>query len=654
MVHLSLEESVRLGIIRYAPAAVLVVLLVLTGAVVEQLHESHRALVANHTAVVSLQSAQRLQTFVSDRLRIVEIFAQRWANHEARDFSQQRFEEFASVLIDRVPGYGAVELVTEEDDRPWRVPSEVQSLPDDARPQLEALMARARRDGVTVLSTPIVDRGGSTVLLAVRSLLRGDEFLGFVVVHFEVDALLEQCFDERLREGFAIWIHDDGRSLYHQGGAVDVPSEAEEPLRAEHPIELHNRRWVLTMIPHTDRTPGWLSYLPAATLGLLLSLGMSALAFFLIRRMELYREARDQALSESAAREEAQMALSDSEARYRSVFESASDGLVVIDTEGTVIEVNRTASLMSAVSPGELRGQKFTELFTMLRGELWQHFLEQLELVGTARLELFLDRVDGDVVDIELRGAGFSFGGTPRILVLLTDVTERKQAEKRHAMLSRKVLVAQEEERARISRELHDELGQLLTATRLELGLLKKYSSSDAEEALRSLESSMGLVERTATELRHICKRLRPPMLDDLGLEPAVQQLIDDFTNYTKLEVDEEIDLREAEAPLPREITLCAYRILQESLTNIGRHAEAHSVAVSLVQTETELTASIYDDGCGFEAEDLPNLEGSGMTGMRERANLVGGRLEILSAPFQGTRVKLRVPLRESDFVEVP
>jgi signal transduction histidine kinase len=153
------------------------------------------------------------------------------------------------------------------------------------------------------------------------------------------------------------------------------------------------------------------------------------------------------------------------------------------------------------------------------------------------------------------------------------------------------------------------------------------------------------LVETAADELRRICKGLRPPLLDDLGLEPAAHLLAREFEDRTGLAMDFEVNLDDAPAPLSKEVSLCTYRIFQEALNNISRHSSAKSVDVTLAAKPSELLLSVYDDGQGFDTSELAGARGCGIAGMRERASLVGGHVEIRSAPSQGTRVVLRVPL---------
>jgi PAS domain S-box-containing protein len=377
--------------------------------------------------------------------------------------------------------------------------------------------------------------------------------------------------------------------------------------------------------------------------GLALSTGLALLVWLLLRRMSAYREARDRALVEIAERERAQQALHGSEARYRSVFDSATDGLLVIDKGGRIVEANPAACKMHGFLAGELVGHSVEELISPQHRATYGEFVHQLTTRGAVRLDSVDQRRDGSTIDVEVRGASFRHGDAPRVLAIVTDVTERKRAEERLSLLSRKALVAQEDERARISRELHDELGQLLTALRLELDWLRKRTPPQPEHA-NAFANSVELVEKAAEELRRICKGLRPPLLDDLGLEPAVHLLVEEFRERTGIPTELDLQLNEGQPDAPMEVALCTYRILQESLTNISRHAAARHVKIKLASVGDYLHLVVSDDGRGFTASD-PGTGGSGLAGMRERASLVDGSLEVTSELQKGTRVAFRVPL---------
>jgi len=235
------------------------------------------------------------------------------------------------------------------------------------------------------------------------------------------------------------------------------------------------------------------------------------------------------------------------------------------------------------------------------------------------------------------------------------EVEERRRAESalqvsqaRHAQLSRKILMAQEEERSRLSRELHDELGQILTALRFEMGLLGKTLASASESKSHLVDNAVKLVETSAEELRRICRGLRPPLLDDLGLEPALHMLTRDFVERTGITVDFDMDFERADDIVTPEVALATYRIMQEALNNVSRHAKTMNVSVSIFRTNDELQLSIEDHGVGFDPDALSPQDSCGIQGMRERAHLVLGTLSVSSSIGDGTSLVFRVPLKQT------
>jgi signal transduction histidine kinase len=206
------------------------------------------------------------------------------------------------------------------------------------------------------------------------------------------------------------------------------------------------------------------------------------------------------------------------------------------------------------------------------------------------------------------------------------------------------VLEAREDEKAHIARELHDELGQLLTALKMDLGWLRERLP---QPELAQKAQEMGeLVDRTVSSTRRISQDLRPLMLDDLGLADAASWLVEDFAKRSgvrcEIRLPEEADF----GALSKTVSTAVYRALQESLTNIGRHAGAKSAWIQLEVDEGALQVEVEDDGHGIAPEDLVKARSTGLRGMRERVAYIGGTLEISRAPRGGTRLRLRVPLR--------
>lgn len=230
---------------------------------------------------------------------------------------------------------------------------------------------------------------------------------------------------------------------------------------------------------------------------------------------------------------------------------------------------------------------------------------------------------------------------THRICGISTDITELKKAQDQLRRLSGSIMESQEKERTAIARELHDELGQVLTALRIDsVWLRDRLRGIDANASERA-STMCELIDKTIDEVRGMATRLRPGVLDDLGLTEALEWYATEFEKRTG------IACAFSHPSVPKVddmVATAAYRIAQEALTNVARHAFATHVDVALQTDADILTLKVVDDGRGFNIQDLPESECLGMAGMRERASLVGGILEIQSQLGKGTHVYCRLP----------
>jgi signal transduction histidine kinase len=201
------------------------------------------------------------------------------------------------------------------------------------------------------------------------------------------------------------------------------------------------------------------------------------------------------------------------------------------------------------------------------------------------------------------------------------------------------VVEAQELERRRLARELHDQTGQELTSVLL--GLKAVEDAPDADTRRQALENVRGQVLETLRDVRRLAVELRPKALDDFGLVPAVERLAQGFIDQTGLTLDVEAQL--SAVRFPTEVETALYRMVQEALTNVVKHAQARHVSIVLTRGRGAITALIEDDGRGFDVGTA--REGMGLDGMRERLGLIGGRLTIESRPGGGTTLIAKVPL---------
>jgi two-component system, NarL family, sensor histidine kinase UhpB len=234
------------------------------------------------------------------------------------------------------------------------------------------------------------------------------------------------------------------------------------------------------------------------------------------------------------------------------------------------------------------------------------------------------------------------------------DITDRvikeDELKKSHAQieaLSGRVLTAMEEERARLARELHDELGQALTAVKLDLQLLNDQLSCTNDHE-KNLNQSIELIDHTINLVRRQSVSLRPPQLDDMGLLPALKDMVTGYSKRTGIDV--KLDLNGFSDRFPGHFETALYRCIQESLTNVARHACAKKVAVKISSNNKVLSVRITDNGKGFNPEKLEvSSEHIGITGMKERVKLLSGDFSIVSKRGSGTSIQIDVPYQKSN-----
>jgi len=348
-----------------------------------------------------------------------------------------------------------------------------------------------------------------------------------------------------------------------------------------------------------------------------------------------------------------------SEARLAAIVESAMDPIITVDAQQTIVLFNRAAELAFRCSREQAIGVPLERFIPQRFRAAHRGHLEGFDRTGeTSRrmgdsTTLWALRADGEEFPIE---ASISQAGEPssrHFTVILRDTTPRRQHEqmllrqqRELRELSARVLEAREDEKTRIARELHDELGQLLTALKMDLAWLReRLPAADGELAARA--ATMGaLLDRTVASTRRISADLRPLMLDDLGLADAATWLVNDFANRSGIACEIEVAGDGAFAGVDGHVATAIYRAVQESLTNIAKHARASHAWVALNAADGQVYFEVEDDGRGIAAGDADKQRALGLKGMRERVAYLGGTLEVTRAPRGGTRVSARVPAR--------
>ena len=213
--------------------------------------------------------------------------------------------------------------------------------------------------------------------------------------------------------------------------------------------------------------------------------------------------------------------------------------------------------------------------------------------------------------------------------------------------LSAHLQTVREEERTRIARELHDELGQMLTALKMDVAWLRSRIAASEAGLVHKTSAMAELIDATLDAVRSIAADLRPVMLDDLGVRAAVEWLLEDFSKRYGISYELETELDDY--PLDDQRTTSAFRVVQECLTNVARHAQASAVAIALDGRDNDLQLRVKDNGCGFDPAVVRRAQGFGLLGMRERVLALGGSLHIDSAPGKGTSVVIDLPCRDGE-----
>jgi PAS domain S-box-containing protein len=356
----------------------------------------------------------------------------------------------------------------------------------------------------------------------------------------------------------------------------------------------------------------------------------------------------------AAERQSADHALKASETRYRRLFETAQDGILILDADtGQIDDVNPFLTDLLGYTREQLLGNKLWEIGPFKDTQASQAAFRELQRETYVRYEdLPLETSAGKSISVEFVSNVYQSNGGRVIQCNIRNITERKQAEAKRKeysrklqVLSRRLVAAQETERRNIARELHDELGQTLTVAQLNLqALLQSPANGDRPR----LKESLAAVECVLEQVHDLALNLRPSILDDLGLEPALVWLTSRQAELAGLKGEVQADALERR--LDSVIETECFRVAQEALTNVARHARAKAVTVELRKAEGQLHLRVRDDGIGFAVvpvrEKAVRGASLGLLSMEERAALAGGGLEFTSVPGQGTEVHAWFPLK--------
>jgi two-component system sensor histidine kinase UhpB len=339
--------------------------------------------------------------------------------------------------------------------------------------------------------------------------------------------------------------------------------------------------------------------------------------------------------------------------RFRTLIDMTPVAMWIIEDE-QVSFANRAAfELFGVATPQQLVGQPVYALIdASVHAQLRAHLTQALAgETPTPIASAGIVRADGQARQVELASAALPDHGRTVVQMVITDITRRERqarAQRQHRLalrqLSASVAEAREEERRRIARELHDELGQRLTALKMELSSLMSQDPHRAQSP--HVAGMLEMLDETVAAVRRIAADLRPLMLDDLGLNAAIESLAREAAR--RMDVEVTVRLGHDDPPVSSGTAIALYRMVQEALTNVGRHARATDVAIEMKTVGGELVLTVRDNGVGFPAGALQHEGRFGLLGMRERAAALGGRLDIDNPPGGGGRVTVHVPLQST------
>ncbi len=399
-------------------------------------------------------------------------------------------------------------------------------------------------------------------------------------------------------------------------------------------------------LPATEMMASYGSALPYTILG---GGTLISLLLFAIAHARNNQRAKAEAMAKDMM-----AALTESDTRLSGIIDAAMEAIISVDDKQHIVMFNRAAENVFRCKAEDAIGSTLSRFIPERFRDAHHKHVERFGATGTSerrmgkQLALYGLRADCEEFPIEASISQIEQHGKKLYTVMLRDITQRKIAEQeleasRQQLreLAVNVQNAREEEKSRIARELHDDLGQQLTALKMDLSWLAHRLPNENTLA-EKIQSMQALTNTSVTSLRRIASDLRPTMLDDLGLAPAIEWLAHDFAQRTGVEAH--LDITDHALRLTKDAETAIYRIVQESLTNVTRHARASNVFITMTQTENGFSLTIRDDGIGLAPGTTRKGKSFGLLGMKERVHVFGGTIYIGSQNDGGTTVEVVLP----------
>ncbi len=337
--------------------------------------------------------------------------------------------------------------------------------------------------------------------------------------------------------------------------------------------------------------------------------------------------------------------------RLAGLLDSAMDAIITVNEESRMVLYNQAAEKIFGWPSAEAIGQRLEMLMPKRFGQGHALHLQHFAATGTTSRRmgdgtvLYGKRRGGEEFPMEASISQLQVPEGRLFTVILRDVSERVQAQRELQAFAMESHALREGEKTRVARELHDELAQSLTAMKMDTIWVRDSLPDCPADVHAKLQGMLTMLDQTVAATRRIAADLRPLLLDDLGLGAAIEWLVHNFTQRTgvacDLDVDDDVDL-------PEPYATAVFRIVQESLANVAKHAQAKRVSVQIVREPHSAVLRIEDDGVGFEVAAPRKSHSLGLMGLRERAQLLQGSVSISSQPGAGTRVEISIPVQET------
>ena len=362
-------------------------------------------------------------------------------------------------------------------------------------------------------------------------------------------------------------------------------------------------------------------------------------------------------VAEIAGHIQTEQALHLSQGRLAGILDLAEDAIIVTEVDRSITLFNQGAVKLFGYDPGEVLGKPINLLipkgFPIDHADQTGVLIQTLDSSGckARRREVFGMKKDGSEFPAEASISKLTVDKRTTFTIIVRDITDRLRTERQLQSLTSELMTAQEEERRRIARELHDDINQRLALVVIEIGNLLSDPSTMTTQGKTTIQSLNQRLVRISDDVRRMAYQFHPSILDDLGLIAALKHMADEWSEKTGIKTI--IVQEETTDPLPRDIASCLYRVAQESLTNIMKHARATRVEIELTCDDQEITLSIYDTGVGFDLTDIQARHpGLGLVNMRERVRSMQGRLDIQSELGRGTRIIAKIPFSGAPYEE--